>query len=726
MANVSNSEFLNHPGPRKDKEPSAWIKRGKPRIASHPKLKEADIGTRTKPKFSPLCKVIKIEASEKAQTQKWKPVVDGCNVPEGMQPIQDAQTKINNIVVDPKNYISRPSHEPGLLVVPPEIKAQRSEKKKSSPEFRAFLRAESKRADLSNIELREATENLKVGREARREAAETTRLVNTRKSPTTVNERPSVARIYAREWSGETRVSIESFIRDGKAPDPVMGDRWTEKLSAAGVRAVIDSGAFVSVMRGGYSTFITLTLDNEARERVNKIKPMVQIGSKGELAGEIKTSGKFCHIGNAGDFCNGERAGGLFVPVDFTSESTIGREVSRFLDGLQKMYQRGCKFTDSGDLFGELPPSKYAYVKHSEYGPVPLREKLDYMWVAENPPVKLWNVKVTPFGPGRTEWKAGHSQFGPVKAHVGYRGNPHVHLLMRWRVPKNLFKAWAGRIEKLWGQGFAHIEKIREPEAAAGYLLKAASYLTKSDYFVNPETGELLPSQGVIRGNRYNISQVARAPKFECIAEFQAQEMARIIYDTGVDLQWHHERLKQQIKEAREGKKSNIADIAVIKRLNLPEKTKQNKILAAETRIKKAEARIKALSKERTESPYGNKFRVTVKSQLQFARLLHNAIVQRGWKPNAITTEFRKSPVWATKGLPDWVEKHGASLRDSVEYQLRDRECYWNSLINEPIPAEIEPPWSTVNNCTESNLRECQLSGPFPQVQNWRGFSARI
>jgi hypothetical protein len=36
-----------------------------------------------------------------------------------------------------------------------------------------------------------------------------------------------------------------------------------------------------------------------------------------------------------------------------------------------------------------------------------------------------------------------------------------------------MFNAWAKRIEQLWGCGFAHLEKIKDGEAAAAYMMKA-------------------------------------------------------------------------------------------------------------------------------------------------------------------------------------------------------------------------------------------------------------
>lgn len=100
--------------------------------------------------------------------------------------------------------------------------------------------------------------------------------------------------------------------------------------------------------------------------------------------------------------------------------------------------------------------------------------------------------------------------------------NPHVHMLLNWRVCYSLFEKWAIRIEKLWGCGFAHLEKIKDTDAAAAYMMKAAGYLCKSQ-------GK--SDQGEIRGNRYNMSEAARAPDWETISETQLHIMGKLIAD---------------------------------------------------------------------------------------------------------------------------------------------------------------------------------------------------
>jgi hypothetical protein len=119
--------------------------------------------------------------------------------------------------------------------------------------------------------------------------------------------------------------------------------------------------------------------------------------------------------------------------------------------------------------------------------------KLKYCWVAENPKNK------------------------------DGEDNPHLHVLMSWQVPYALFHSWAKRVEGIWGQGFACLEKIKDPISAGAYMAKAADYITKS-------SGK--SDQGKINGNRYGISIDARAPPWACIGKYELGIMGSLIADS--------------------------------------------------------------------------------------------------------------------------------------------------------------------------------------------------
>ncbi len=153
-----------------------------------------------------------------------------------------------------------------------------------------------------------------------------------------------------------------------------------------------------------------------------------------------------------------------------SGETTIQREASRCFDAWAKMYQRGLK--------------REGIAGHDD--------DFDYLWVVEVPD----NLAGEP--------------------------NPHLHVLMRWAVPFDKFEGWAGRLEKAWGQGFAHLEKIKNGKSAGAYIAKAIGYLCKAQ-------GK--SDQGSVRGNRYGISKSARAPGWELLSKMQLGCMSQLIAD---------------------------------------------------------------------------------------------------------------------------------------------------------------------------------------------------
>lgn len=92
--------------------------------------------------------------------------------------------------------------------------------------------------------------------------------------------------------------------------------------------------------------------------------------------------------------------------------------------------------------------------------------------------------------------------------------NPHVHLLTNHQVIRSRFDEFAGWVESLWSHGWVKIERIRKPERAGGYILKAVRYAVKG------EKGD----QGTVRGNRYGISRNIQV--VESTADIEDQENA--------------------------------------------------------------------------------------------------------------------------------------------------------------------------------------------------------
>jgi len=253
-------------------------------------------------------------------------------------------------------------------------------------------------------------------------------------------ERAAFAVFQFREWSDEYRIRSRVETTVGSVPPENFGPRITSMLSDRGVRKICDSACYVAKKHGGFRTFFTLTFSPESRYAMA------------------------------------------------LGQTSIQKEVSRFMDGLQKMWARGwqAQFTVNGRRIACLDQNG------DTLGESGSDSQLRYLWVAECPDGK----NGTP--------------------------NPHVHVLINWRVKYSLFPSWAKRIESLWGQGMAHIEKLRDSDAAAAYMMKAAGYLCKAQ-------GK--SDQGSIRGNRYGISAGARAPEWETIEEKQLHIMGALIAD---------------------------------------------------------------------------------------------------------------------------------------------------------------------------------------------------
>ncbi|MFM2476650.1 hypothetical protein [Celerinatantimonas sp. MCCC 1A17872] len=345
------------------------------------------------------------------------------------------------------------------------------------------------------------------------------------------------ARIYQREWSNEYRVRIEAQVSLSTPPEANTGERSTDALNGRAASKIMDSGAYVQAVRGGFTTFLTLTFNPEARSRI------------------------------------------------VSGESTIGAEVSRFFDAAKKRYHRGfamdhevLKTVNGFHCLGaSCTPEETAH-----------DDEFDYIWCAEMP-----------------------------KNENG-EANPHCHVLMRWDVPPYLFHDWAYRIEKLWGQGFAKLERIRDAHAAGGYLLKALGYVTKGSK----------KDQGTIHGNRYNISRSARAPKWECIASFYADNMTAIINELRDRWRWEDAPIKARIENAK-------AQLAQKKKAYMIAK-KQKRFPTAD----KLKARLEQLTSEikshwqhlKSREARADEYQLTMKGDKKLTRFLSWAIARRGWR----------------------------------------------------------------------------------------------
>lgn len=271
-----------------------------------------------------------------------------------------------------------------------------------------------------------------------RELAETQKAVNGAGTCTVVEYRD-----FCKEFRIRCQVTPEMKLR----PPENSGPRESEMLTTRGARKIAESCHYMAKQFCGYKTFATGTFSNEDRARIA------------------------------------------------SGETTIQKEVTRAMDALKKMYQRGWQYTNNQGQVVSVPP---------------MGKDFRYCWVVEVP-----------------------------KNEAG-EDNPHIHLLMDWGVDYAHFDAWSKRIEGIWHNGYFHLEKIKDPEAAGAYMAKAAGYITKA-------SGQT--DQGKVTGNRYAISKAARAPDWVTVGVFEMGIMGRLIRETYDHIQHKHAAKFEQRKK---------------------------------------------------------------------------------------------------------------------------------------------------------------------------------
>lgn len=231
---------------------------------------------------------------------------------------------------------------------------------------------------------------------------------------------------------------------------------------AGRLRTIAEACEYVTLKQGGFTTFMTGTLTPEARARINRHKAE---------AGEEQPVRAFREGGRRLDAA---QPAGPWSEVSCPWESSVQREASRFFDAVQRMVKRGCvpEYFRGAEQDKNMTPwvpitrnregwrlmdawyclnprqddetgADFTPVMHAK-GAVSPGRQLSYLWVTENP-----------------ENAAGER-------------NPHVHMMVRWSVPFSVFPCWARRMERLWGNGYLHLEKLRTRAAAGYYIAKAA------------------------------------------------------------------------------------------------------------------------------------------------------------------------------------------------------------------------------------------------------------
>jgi hypothetical protein len=539
------------------------------------------------------------------------------------------------------------------------------------------------------------------------------------------NESKTCVRMYHQEWSGNYRLGLETGALGSKSTPPTTtGERFTESLSSKAVLNILESGAYLSACRGGYTTFLTLTFDDEACKRVLDVVAIPQGKVKNYKWGQVRcvdgvpvdyaqTDNKLDieKAENIKGYCNAIPASGAFSSVEFKPVSSIGKEVSRFFDASQKMYQRGwlprikevtttksaaanmviysgtkkkvksalpmiCPefvdpFASDGETFDSnsteavrYNPRKHNSPKFLGYisGQIEKQAPLDYMWVAEMPESE------------------------------NREKNPHVHVMMRWQVEQPVFRAWAERLESIWGHGFAKLERIKTPQAASNYLLKAVGYLAKGS------AGE----QGIIRGNRYGISASARAPKWECIGEFYSDNFLAILGELREKLHRKKAKINAQVIACTQ---QRTTEKGLVKKLtNINKKTPTEKrhayIEKMKARMVQGDKAIKDCQEKSHNLPFINDFAIGNLDENQAVDFISWAMRSRFWNGDVKSNRYNT-----------WEE-----LKASTIEAVKENRRYWYNYAELLETSEITWLWAE----QRSNYEVIEVSENITYDQNGR------
>ncbi|HCG8288415.1 TPA: hypothetical protein NJ528_002492 [Vibrio parahaemolyticus] len=489
---------------------------------------------------------------------------------------------------------------------------------------------------------------------------------------------PISMQLMHRSWNETYKFQAVTETPSSAAPAENFGDRFSEKLTSRSVSKIFESGAYTAACHGGFTTFLTLTftkaqrlaifggmLDGSDCVTMGSHHPIIykrNMVTEHPKRDEKKTGHPITDIGGeywlfptrdskrvkvmnqnsviAGSYCDLKQKPKQEFSMEKTLETTIGKEVSRFLDGVKKMYQRGWVAdhttqldSDSGQKYCDLVHEKVAkYVQPSDVGPTNQPADFHYIWVAECP------------------------------ANEDGEPNPHVHILLRWTVPEHLFSPWAKRLEKIWGHGFAKLERIKKPKAAGSYIIKAVGYAAKGEN----------ADQGLIKGNRYNIAKCSRAPAWETLASFEAGNMTAIIRELGYKLEQWKKPIKRQIRKLRNAKEQTIKAKAIAKSQHKPEEY-QNKLYQRIIRLEKQAEKLSQNIRDRgVHVNTSNRFCITFEGDQakdKVDRFMVWAAGARGW-----SLECRNIDMSDIKNSSDKYYKE-AYIR------FRNKSLYWKHVL---------------------------------------------
>ncbi|WP_429768916.1 hypothetical protein [Vibrio kagoshimensis] len=247
--------------------------------------------------------------------------------------------------------------------------------------------------------------------------------------------------------------------------------------------------------------------------------------------------------------------------------------------------------------------------------------------------------------------------------------NPHVHLLLKWTVDKKYFRDWAKRLESLWGHEMAHIERIKHPKAASSYLIKAVGYAAKG---TNAD-------QGLIKGNRYSIARVSRAPSWETLASFDADNMTAIIRELDYRLEQWKKPLQRSISRINKQKTQTIKASSIAREQGKSEvhlKKLQALIIRLGHAAKKTAQEMKS---KQMHASSGNRFSLTFdgdEAKERMDKFLLWAAGARGWSMDCRDID-----------CSDLKKEADEAYQEQFSH-FQDRWAYWKSVFEDSPPIQ--------------------------------------
>lgn len=413
--------------------------------------------------------------------------------------------------------------------------------------------------------------------------------------------------IEFREFCEEYRIRTQVNPQMAPRPPTNSGLRESVMLSGSGARKIAESCQYMAIKHGGYKTFATGTFSPEARQRLSTY--------------DIETR----------------------KPI-----TTIQREVTRTMDAMKKMYQRGWQYESNGKTV--LVPAAPLIKARNRAGKV-IRKKNGAAKMVPDDFRYCWVVEIPKNEQGED--------------------NPHIHLLMDWGVDFIDFQPWKTRIEGFWSNGTFKLEKIKDPEAAGAYMAKAAGYITKAQ-------GQ--EDQGLVVGNRYAISSKSRAPAWVTISVSALGIMGRLIRETYDHIQHKYS------KEFYKRKVLNEKRDDVIKRAKAMQKSHPDKLypIKAKTLREKIGAKLQKVRAVINAIPIrASKYQLVIKDKYTFYKFLQKAEAV-GWGADAppstqwIYRQKRLRQAWHESELCEYMDRAKGFIDDSLS-SFADYE-YWTQL----------------------------------------------